>query len=430
MHYFFIVLLAASFSSGESFGEYATSKNLAIPHFTNLTKNKDYAWLEEALADMLTTDIAATRKIRVVGRLEIQKILSEQKFQLSGLVDDIAAVKIGNMAGAGIILTGSFSIISNMLRIDAKLFDVEKALSLGAATIEGSLEKIFLLEKKLALKIFEALNIRLDEEATIALLQVESDNSDAIAYNYQGILALQEKKPQSAKQLFEKAILVDPFYRTAKQNFDALVIEVKGNSLFQEALSVLDDKKRQQEALERIISDFCESYYKITVKNKPEIITDANNPSKVTVRVWLTIDINRASITPFIERLKSISRGDMMVKLPINKHQTEQIPLFKENWLNIKQGWYQVTESEYLSFIMQKRLQLTSPQRTIAVKNLWIGLLYEHWARASYFSEPFIVVDFARDLNSQLPRDLCYDFVEMNVNEIKEITAIELRPIK
>jgi len=62
---------------------------------------------------------------------------------------------------------------------------------------------------------------------------------------------------------------------------------------------------------------------------------------------------------------------------------------------------------------MQKRLQLTSPQRTIAVKNLWIGLLYEHWARASYFSEPFIVVDFARDLNSQLPRDLCYDFVEI-----------------
>ena len=89
-------------SSSVAQAGYLLTQTVSVSSFDNLSGVKEYDWLSEALADMITTDLAATGKIRIVSRLELKKLLAEQQFQLTDLSSD-QHVKIGQLVGAGVI---------------------------------------------------------------------------------------------------------------------------------------------------------------------------------------------------------------------------------------------------------------------------------------------------------------------------------------
>jgi hypothetical protein len=64
----------------------------------------------------------------VVDRANLDKVRAEQGFQESGEVSDDSAKSIGQMVGAGAIVTGSLSNIGTLYRLTLKAIDVEKAV--------------------------------------------------------------------------------------------------------------------------------------------------------------------------------------------------------------------------------------------------------------------------------------------------------------
>ncbi|MDI6890619.1 MAG: CsgG/HfaB family protein [Thermodesulfovibrionales bacterium] len=67
------------------------------------------AKLSESVEDGIINELVNMGGARVYTRSEINKILSEKKFQLSGIVDDATLVKIGKLVGVKYILTGSIN---------------------------------------------------------------------------------------------------------------------------------------------------------------------------------------------------------------------------------------------------------------------------------------------------------------------------------
>lgn len=63
--------------------------------------------LSEAVEDGLTSELVGMGGSRVFTRKDMDKIITEQKFQQSGLVDDKQLVQLGKIAGVKYILTGS-----------------------------------------------------------------------------------------------------------------------------------------------------------------------------------------------------------------------------------------------------------------------------------------------------------------------------------
>jgi curli biogenesis system outer membrane secretion channel CsgG len=64
---------------------------------------------------------------RLVDRQQIEKIRSEQQFQLSGEVDDNSAVSIGKMAGANAVIIISVNYVDGSGRLTLKALDVQTA---------------------------------------------------------------------------------------------------------------------------------------------------------------------------------------------------------------------------------------------------------------------------------------------------------------
>jgi len=61
----------------------------------------------------------------LVDRTELDRIRSEQNFQLSGEVDDAQAVSIGKMTAARVVVTGRITKIGNIQSLSLRALDVE-----------------------------------------------------------------------------------------------------------------------------------------------------------------------------------------------------------------------------------------------------------------------------------------------------------------
>jgi hypothetical protein len=85
--------------------------------------------------DEITLRFVNARRYTIVDRRDIEVILAEQNFQVSGYVDDDSAVSIGKIVGAQIVITGSISGTGSRKRLVVKALDVQTAVILAMSSV-------------------------------------------------------------------------------------------------------------------------------------------------------------------------------------------------------------------------------------------------------------------------------------------------------
>jgi curli biogenesis system outer membrane secretion channel CsgG len=75
----------------------------------------------------LESAIVSSGKLVVVDRANLDKVREEQGFQLSGEVDDESAKSIGQLLGAGAIVTGSLADLGDVYSLTLKAINIETA---------------------------------------------------------------------------------------------------------------------------------------------------------------------------------------------------------------------------------------------------------------------------------------------------------------
>lgn len=86
--------------------------------------NKDTT-TENYITDALTEAVFNLNKVTIVERANLEKILSEQKFQASGLVDDSSAKDIGKIAGVDYVCYGTLKKSNDIFSVNARVVDVQ-----------------------------------------------------------------------------------------------------------------------------------------------------------------------------------------------------------------------------------------------------------------------------------------------------------------
>ena len=209
-----ISTVLVTMAGAQEAGEVTGTRVLSILDFTDNSGSQDYAWLSAGLSDMLVTDLAAA-DITLVDRDDLNEALAEQSLALAGITDD-SALEIGRMVMADAILNGAFAISGNLLRIDARIADVNTGEVITSAAVTGSPDTIFALEAQLAVEICLAMNLEpppgLGEPGTISL-------PAARAY-YEGIVLQSSGDVTAAKQRFEDAARLDPLYAKPRYSLE------------------------------------------------------------------------------------------------------------------------------------------------------------------------------------------------------------------
>ena len=99
---------------------------IAVIDFEFIGVSKDDA---KAITRRFTTEMIKLEVYQVLERIEMKKILEEQKFQYSGCVDMKCAVEIGKMIGAKYMVVGSVSKVGDSYSIDSRMINVKTSES-------------------------------------------------------------------------------------------------------------------------------------------------------------------------------------------------------------------------------------------------------------------------------------------------------------
>ena len=105
--------------------------------FMALTSDDGNALLENYVTDALTEAMFNTGKIKIVERSSIEKILNEQQFQDSALVNENTASQIGNLTGANYVCYGTVKDLGEQVTLNVKVVEVSTAelCAMGRETV-------------------------------------------------------------------------------------------------------------------------------------------------------------------------------------------------------------------------------------------------------------------------------------------------------
>jgi len=183
-------ILIASVLIGGSFVAMAQDKKIAIlDPIGDVTSH-----IREIVREEISSSIISIGGYTVLERSLIDKVLEENKFQMSGMVNDSQVSEIGKLLGANYVFVTSLNPISGNYHISFKLIEVSSARIERQETVrttrggtndlivvvQREINNMFRKEAKLTLegrKIF-ANNIKLDDKQIKNLMV----NTDALKY--------------------------------------------------------------------------------------------------------------------------------------------------------------------------------------------------------------------------------------------------------
>ena len=185
-----------------------SSKSIAVLPFTNMSADPEGDFFADGIADEIITALSKVKALRVVSRTS--------SFTFKGKNDDIR--EIGRKLQVSTILEGSIRKAGKRLRLNAQLVSTSDSSQLWAERYDRKLEDVFAIQDEIASSIVAALRLVLTEDEKKAIEQVPTTNIDAYEYYLRGRQFFHQHRRRShefARQLFERAIELDPGYALA-----------------------------------------------------------------------------------------------------------------------------------------------------------------------------------------------------------------------
>jgi len=200
----------------------ADTQTVAISYFDNTSGLEEYNPLSKGLADMLITDLSNVKSIQIVEREKLESLLKEIELGESKFMDESTAKKLGKGLGASYMLTGSYLIMGETIRIDARLVNVATGEVSMGEEITGGKNTFFELEKELVEKLIKALNISLSKFEERRVKKVQTESFDSFNAYSTALDSYDKGEYEESQTYLEKAVEIDADFEIAWDKLDIL----------------------------------------------------------------------------------------------------------------------------------------------------------------------------------------------------------------
>ena len=215
-------------------------RSVAVLGFRNLTGNPEAAWLETALAEMLTTELARGGALRAIPGENVARIQRELGFA-SGTLDEEQRRRVRSLLGCDFLVHGAFTRVQaagqGEIRLDLRLQDAALGSDLASLAETGGEEEIFDLVARLGRALRSELGVGRSGDRDDPSAGLPTDAQAARLYS-EALEKLRASEPHAARELLQRAAASEP-----------------GNPLIHSALSSAWEaegyRKRAAEAAER-----------------------------------------------------------------------------------------------------------------------------------------------------------------------------------
>jgi len=184
---------------------------------------EEFDALRRGLAGMLTYELAQNPAVRMVDRMEIQRLLDEQGLAVAERVDAATAAKIGKLVGARYMIAGMFIDLYGDFRVDARIINVETGEIVKVVRSDPKLR-----DRKEMFRIVQSVAERIMEDTKLPALPAAAGPAraavptDAIALYSRALLYQDRGDKAKAVEYYRKALAVFPEYAAAGEGLRQL----------------------------------------------------------------------------------------------------------------------------------------------------------------------------------------------------------------
>jgi hypothetical protein len=180
-----------------------------------------YQPLSRGLAELLTSDLALVRSLRLLERVQIGALIDELKLGQSQRADPATAARVGRLMRAERMVQGVASIAQNgPVRLSAAVVRGDGTVRSGAQ-VNGTFKQLLDLEKQLVFSLATQLGIQLTEAERQRILRQGPRNLAAFLAYSEGLEALDRGDYRAAATAFANAVRADPSFQAAQQQQQA-----------------------------------------------------------------------------------------------------------------------------------------------------------------------------------------------------------------
>lgn len=226
---------------------------VAVLYFDNNSGDPELDAISKGFADMVITDMSDSEQVIVVEREKLQSLLDESKLQRSRFFDKKTAVKIGKGLGASHVVSGSFTVVKDRMRIDVRFIEIKTSKVVLSTQVTGMSTEIFALEQKLVSDFLRKLNLKF---SPMDLPPTKVPNLKALLAYSKGLALMDEGEDQKAALMLKSAVQLAPAFALARVRHSTIltrlaasksqrstVIADSSTALFARARSYVDSHK-------------------------------------------------------------------------------------------------------------------------------------------------------------------------------------------
>jgi len=197
-----------------------TRRSVAIVGFHNLTGQKEDAWLSTALSEMLHTELAAGEELRVVSQEDVARAKAELSLANADGTAKSVPPAIGRRLGSDLLVSGSYSILgekgAKQVRFDLRLQNANSGETVAEIAETGAQADLFVLVSQAGARLRQKLGVsELSSTETLVARASLPKDTDATQFYAEGLARLRMFDAIGARDLLQKAIVLDPNYSLA-----------------------------------------------------------------------------------------------------------------------------------------------------------------------------------------------------------------------
>jgi DNA-binding winged helix-turn-helix (wHTH) protein/tetratricopeptide (TPR) repeat protein len=182
---------------------------IAVVDFTNVSTDREFAWLSSGIAETVTNDLRAAGTHRIIDRVRVVEAVRRVGVDLAGLRKELHL---------DLAVVGSFQRSGDRLRITARVVDASTGEALAEAKADGALAQVFELQDRIVAQFSDTLGSANAEAAAARRAYRETSSLEAYQAFTEGRVRLESLDASlvpGAIADFERAIALDPRYALA-----------------------------------------------------------------------------------------------------------------------------------------------------------------------------------------------------------------------
>ncbi len=190
-------------------------RSVAVLGFHNLSGNPEKAWLSTALAEMVSTELAAGEKLRLISGEDIAHAKLDLALADTGTFSKDTLARMREHMGSDLVVLGSYTVLggksNESIRLDLRAQSASAGETVAEVSATGTEDDLFDLVSQAGARLREELGVEAVSPAdSVSVRASLPDNPEGARLYAEGLAKFRVFDSLAARDLLQAAVKADP----------------------------------------------------------------------------------------------------------------------------------------------------------------------------------------------------------------------------